>query len=467
MKRNIVITGGAGFIGSHVVRLFVNKYPDYKIINLDALTYAGNLANLKDIENKPNYRFVKMDICDFDAFYKLLQEEQIDGIIHLAAESHVDRSIKDPFTFARTNVMGTLSLLQAAKLYWESLPHPYHMSHGGPGTSATPGSETHEGAGTPAAPAAETLSHEGPSAATAAAPDAATPSAETLSHEGPAAPGSETHEAPSAATATAETPATSATPCEVECRFYHISTDEVYGALSMNRPEGVEPPFTTKASSGQHHLAYGDDFFYETTKYNPHSPYSASKASSDHFVRAFHDTYGLPTIVTNCSNNYGPYQFPEKLIPLFINNIRHRKPLPVYGRGENVRDWLFVEDHARAIDLIFHKGEVAQTYNIGGFNEWKNIDIIKVVINTVDRLLGRAEGEDMDLITYVSDRLGHDARYAIDSTKLQKELGWEPSLQFEEGIEKTVRWYLENQEWLDNVTSGEYREYYDNMYKDR
>ena len=418
MKRNIVITGGAGFIGSHVVRLFVNKYPDYKIINLDALTYAGNLANLKDIENKPNYKFVKMDICDFDAFYKLMQEEQIDGIIHLAAESHVDRSIKDPFTFARTNVMGTLTLLQAAKLYWESLPHPYHM--------------THEGPGTPAAPAAETLSHEGPGT--------------------PAAPAA---------------PATSATPCEVECRFYHISTDEVYGALSMNRPEGVEPPFTTKASSGQHHLAYGDDFFYETTKYNPHSPYSASKASSDHFVRAFHDTYGLPTIVTNCSNNYGPYQFPEKLIPLFINNIRHRKPLPVYGRGENVRDWLFVEDHARAIDLIFHKGEVAQTYNIGGFNEWKNIDIIKVVINTVDRLLGRAEGEDMDLITYVSDRLGHDARYAIDSTKLQKELGWEPSLQFEEGIEKTVRWYLENQEWLDNVTSGEYREYYDNMYKDR
>ncbi len=415
MKRNIVITGGAGFIGSHVVRLFVNKYPDYKIINLDALTYAGNLANLKDIENKPNYRFVKMDICDFDAFFKLMQEEQIDGIIHLAAESHVDRSIKDPFTFARTNVMGTLSLLQAAKLYWESLPHPYHMTHGGP-SAATP---------------------------------SATPTAET-----PASP----------ATPAAETPAT---PCEVECRFYHISTDEVYGALSMNRPDGVEPPFTTKASSGQHHLAYGDDFFYETTKYNPHSPYSASKASSDHFVRAFHDTYGLPTIVTNCSNNYGPYQFPEKLIPLFINNIRHRKPLPVYGRGENVRDWLFVEDHARAIDLIFHKGEVAQTYNIGGFNEWKNIDIIKVVINTVDRLLGRAEGEDLNLITYVTDRLGHDARYAIDSTKLQKELGWEPSLQFEEGIEKTVRWYLENQEWLDNVTSGEYREYYDNMYKDR
>lgn len=377
-KRNIVITGGAGFIGSHVVRLFVNKYPEYNIINLDKLTYAGNLANLKDIEDKPNYKFVKMDICDFDAFYQLMQDEQIDGIIHLAAESHVDRSIKDPFTFARTNVMGTLALLQAAKLYWESLPERYEGK-----------------------------------------------------------------------------------------RFYHISTDEVYGALTMNHPEGIKPPFTTTASSTEHHLAYGDDFFYETTKYNPHSPYSAAKASSDHFVRAYHDTYGMPTIVTNCSNNYGPYQFPEKLIPLFINNIRHRKPLPVYGKGENVRDWLFVEDHARAIDVIFHNGKIAETYNIGGFNEWKNIDIIKVVINTVDRLLGRKEGEDMDLITYVTDRLGHDARYAIDSTKLQKELGWEPSLQFEEGIEKTVRWYLDNQEWMDNITSGDYEKYYEEMYKRR
>ena len=235
----------------------------------------------------------------------------------------------------------------------------------------------------------------------------------------------------------------------------------------MNHPEGIKPPFATTASSAEHHLAYGDDFFYETTKYNPHSPYSASKASSDHFVRAYHDTYGMPTIVTNCSNNYGPYQFPEKLIPLFINNIRHRKPLPVYGKGENVRDWLFVEDHAHAIDLIFHKGNVAETYNIGGFNEWKNIDIIKVVIKTVDRLLGRKEGEDLNLITYVTDRLGHDARYAIDSTKLQKELGWEPSLQFEEGIEKTVRWYLENQEWMDNITSGEYERYYEEMYRGR
>ena len=396
-KRNIVITGGAGFIGSHVVRLFVNKYPEYNIINLDKLTYAGNLANLKDIEDRPNYKFVKMDICDFDAFYQLMQDEQIDGIIHLAAESHVDRSIKDPFTFAKTNVMGTLALLQAAKLYWESLPEGYEGK-----------------------------------------------------------------------------------------RFYHISTDEVYGALELSHPEGIEPPFTTTASSGEHHLAYGEDFFYETTKYNPHSPYSASKASSDHFVRAYHDTYGMPTIVTNCSNNYGPYQFPEKLIPLFINNIRQRKPLPVYGKGENVRDWLFVEDHARAIDIIFHEGKVDETYNIGGFNEWKNIDIIKTIIKVVDLILGRvalspelsalsikelithsslpeASYPDMNLITYVTDRLGHDARYAIDSTKLQRELGWNPSLQFEEGIERTVRWYLDNEKWLENITSGDYQDYYDTL----
>ena len=390
MKRNILITGGAGFIGSHVVRLFVNKYPEYTIINLDKLTYAGNLANLKDVEDKPNYKFVKMDICDFDAFYQLMQDEKIDGIIHLAAESHVDRSIKDPFTFAKTNVMGTLSLLQAAKLYWEQFNYVMPESH----------------------------------------------------HcvEGEARRGN-----------------------LIPCRFYHISTDEVYGALSMNHPEGIEPPFKTVASS-EGHKAYGDDFFYETTKYNPHSPYSASKASSDHFVRAYHDTYGMPTIVTNCSNNYGPYQFPEKLIPLFINNIRNRKPLPVYGKGENVRDWLFVEDHARAIDVIFHEGKINETYNIGGFNEWKNIDLIKVMIKTVDKILGNPEGYSLDLITYVTDRLGHDARYAIDSTKLQKELGWEPSLQFEEGIEKTVRWYLDNQEWMDNITSGEYERYYQEMY---
>ena len=391
MKRNIVITGGAGFIGSHVVRLFVNKYPDYNIINIDKLTYAGNLANLKDIEDKPNYKFVKMDICDFEAFYQLMQDEKIDGIIHLAAESHVDRSIKDPFTFARTNVMGTLSLLQAAKLYWEQFNY-----------------------------AIPVISSE----------------------------------------------AEGRVEKSIPCRFYHISTDEVYGALSMNHPEGIEPPFKTIASS-EGHKAYGDDFFYETTKYNPHSPYSASKASSDHFVRAYHDTYGMPTIVTNCSNNYGPYQFPEKLIPLFINNIRNRKPLPVYGKGENVRDWLFVEDHARAIDIIFHEGCINETYNIGGFNEWKNIDLIKVMIKTVDKILGNPEGYSLDLITYVTDRLGHDARYAIDSTKLQKELGWEPSLQFEEGIEKTVRWYLDHQEWMDNITSGEYEKYYQEMYRGR
>ena len=384
-SRTILITGGAGFIGSHVVRLFVNKYPDYRIINLDKLTYAGNLANLKDIEDRPNYRFVKMDICDFEGVLALMKEEKVDGVIHLAAESHVDRSIKDPFTFAQTNVIGTLSMLQAAKAYWEPLGYVIP-------------SEAKE---------------------------------------------------------------------SVPCRFYHISTDEVYGALEMTHPEGIEPPFTTKASSGEHHLAYGEKFFTEDLKYQPHSPYSAAKASSDHFVRAFHDTYGMPTIVTNCSNNYGPYQFPEKLIPLFVNNIRHRKPLPVYGKGENVRDWLFVEDHARAIDLIFHKGKVAETYNIGGFNEWKNIDIVKTLIRVTDRLLGRPEGADDDLITYVTDRAGHDLRYAIDSTKLQRELGWEPSLQFEEGIEKTIRWYLDNQEWLDNVTSGDYQKYYDEMYKGR
>lgn len=377
-KRNILITGGAGFIGSHVVRLFVNKYPDYHIINLDKLTYAGNLANLHDIKDKPNYTFIKADICDFGTVLEIIRKFNVDGIIHLAAESHVDRSIKDPFTFANTNVIGTLSMLQAARIHWESQEKPWEING-------------------------------------------------------------------------------------VPCLFYHISTDEVYGALEITAPDGLESPFSTKASSAHHHV-YGEKFFTEENSYHPHSPYSASKAASDHFVRSFHDTYGMPTLVTNCSNNYGPYQFPEKLIPLFINNIRHRKPLPVYGRGENVRDWLFVEDHARAIDTIFHKGQVADTYNIGGFNEWKNIDLIKVLVNTVDRQLGRAEGEDLGLITFVTDRKGHDMRYAIDSRKLQKELGWEPSLQFEKGIELTVRWYLENQEWLDNVTSGDYLKYYENMY---
>lgn len=376
--KNILITGGAGFIGSHVVRLFVNKYPECRIVNLDKLTYAGNLANLKEVETRPNYQFVRADISDLDEMRRIIREYEIEGIIHLAAESHVDRSIKDPFTFARTNVMGTLALLQAAKEYWESRPERYDNK-----------------------------------------------------------------------------------------LFYHISTDEVYGALELTDPQGVESPFATKASSECHHLAFGTEFFLETTRYNPHSPYSASKASSDHFVRAYHDTYGMPTLVTNCSNNYGPYQFPEKLIPLFINNIRHGKPLPVYGKGENVRDWLYVEDHARAIDTIFHHGKVAETYNIGGFNEWKNIDLIRVIIRTVDRLLGKPEGESERLITYVTDRPGHDMRYAIDSRKLQRELGWEPSLQFEEGIEKTVRWYLDNQEWMDNVTSGDYLKYYESMYAGR
>ncbi len=369
-RRSILVTGGAGFIGSHVARLLVNKYPDYKIVNLDKLTYAGNLANLRDLENKPNHIFVKADICDLDAVRKVIRGHSVDGIIHLAAESHVDRSIRDPFIFAKTNVLGTLTLLQAAREFWEPQGWSGKL-------------------------------------------------------------------------------------------FYHISTDEVYGALKVTLPEG--DPAGHESGGGP----FGDTFFTEESKYQPHSPYSASKASSDHFVRAWHDTYGMPVIVTNCSNNYGPFQFPEKLIPLFINNIRERRPLPVYGKGENVRDWLYVEDHARAIDLIFHKGKVAETYNIGGFNEWKNIDLVKVLVRTVDRQLGRAECADDDLITFVADRKGHDMRYAIDSSKLKAELGWEPSLRFEEGIEKTVRWYLDNGEWLDSVTSGEYLRYYDDMYKNR
>ena len=348
----ILVTGGAGFIGANFVHYQLKEHPEERVVCLDALTYAGNLENLTEALQNPRFRFVKGDIADRETVNALFEEEKPDIVVNFAAESHVDRSIKDPFTFAQTNVMGTLSLLQAAKVSWDG------------------------------------------------------------QYDGK--------------------------------RFYHISTDEVYGALKFD-----------------------GTFFTETTKYDPHSPYSASKASSDHFVRAFHDTFGMPTLVTNCSNNYGPYQFPEKLIPLFINNIRHNKPLPVYGKGENVRDWLYVVDHARAIDLIFHNGKVAETYNIGGFNEWKNIDLIRVLIKTVDRLLGRPEGASEKLITYVTDRAGHDLRYAIDSTKLKNELGWEPSLQFEEGIEKTVKWYLDNQEWLDQVTSGDYQGYYERMYGNR
>ena len=329
-KLNILITGGAGFIGSHVVRHFVESYPMYNIVVLDKLTYAGNLDNLKDVEHRPNYTFVQGDICDFELVSEIMRKHNIGGVIHLAAESHVDRSISNPFEFAETNVMGTLSLLQSARLYWESLPEKYDGKI-----------------------------------------------------------------------------------------FYHISTDEVYGALPL-----------------------GEGVFTEQTPYAPHSPYSASKASSDHFVRAYHDTYGMPTIISNCSNNYGPNQYPEKLIPLCIKNICEGKLLPVYGKGENVRDWLYVEDHARAIDLIYHEGKAGDTYNIGGSNEWRNIDLVKLLVKEVDRQLGNEEGDSLSLITYVADRLGHDARYAIDSTKLQSELGWKPSWSFEEGIKKTVKWYI-------------------------
>lgn len=346
--KKIIVTGGAGFIGSHVVRRMVNTYPDYEILNLDLLTYAGNLENLKDIEDKPNYRFIKGDIVDADFIEKLFEEENPYGIIHLAAESHVDRSITNPIDFVMTNVIGTVNLLNAARNTWKGA----YDKH----------------------------------------------------------------------------------------RFYHVSTDEVYGALGDN------------------------GMFTEETSYDPHSPYSASKASSDHFVRAYHDTYGMDIVISNCSNNYGSHHFPEKLIPLSINNIKHRRPIPIYGKGENVRDWLWVEDHARAIDVIFHKAATGSTYNIGGNNEWKNIDLIYLLCSIMDRKLNREEGESASLITFVQDRAGHDLRYAIDSTKLQRDLGWTPSITFEEGLEKTVDWFLENEEWLDNVTSGNYLAYYKKQY---
>jgi len=351
LKKSILITGGAGFIGSHLVRLFVNKYPDYQIINLDNLTYAGNLANLTDIEKKENYSFVKGDIVDAEFIGHFFEENEIDGIIHLAAESHVDRSISNPIEFVMTNVVGTVNLLNAAKLKWKD---------------------------------------------------------------------------------------------NIDGKlFYHVSTDEVYGSLGE------------------------EGFFYENTNYDPHSPYSASKASSDHFVRAYHDTYKLPVVISNCSNNYGSFQFPEKLIPLAINNIKNNKAIPVYGKGENVRDWLWVEDHARAIDTIFHSGKIGDTYNIGGFNEWKNIDLIKLLCKIMDNKLMRNEGTSEKLISYVTDRAGHDLRYAIDASKLTGDLGWKPSLQFEEGLEKTVDWYLKNEDWLKNITSGDYKKYYDSQYASR
>jgi dTDP-glucose 4,6-dehydratase len=352
--KKILITGGAGFIGSHVVRRFVNQYPDYHIVNLDALTYAGNLENLRDIDQAPNYTFAKGDITDVAFLDSLFAEHDFYGVIHLAAESHVDRSISDPLAFVVTNVLGTVNLLNAARKAWKDDLH-------------------NRGA--------------------------------------------------------------------TNRLFYHVSTDEVYGELH-------DP----------------NEFFLETTRYDPRSPYSASKASSDHFVRAYHSTYKMPVVISNCSNNYGPNHFPEKLIPLMIHNIMQNKPLPVYGKGENVRDWLYVEDHARAIDVIFHKGKQGETYNIGGHNEWKNLDLVLLLCKIMDEKLGRPEGTSRQLITYVTDRAGHDLRYAIDATRLKTELGWEPSLQFEEGLDKTVDWYLRNQQWLTNVTSGNYQKYYEEMY---
>lgn len=355
IKKNILITGGAGFIGNHVVRLFTKRYPDSLIVNADALTYAGNLNSLRDVEEYPNYKFEKIDICQFEEVLNLLRKYKIDTIVHLAAESHVDRSIKDPFVFARTNVMGTLSLLHAAKTFWEADCGGYQNK-----------------------------------------------------------------------------------------LFYHVSTDEVYGSLGLK-----------------------DAPFNENNRYEPHSPYSASKASSDHFVRAYHDTYGMPILISNCSNNYGPYQFPEKLIPLCIHNIKNNKPIPVYGKGENIRDWLYVEDHAQAIASIIEKGQNGQTYNIGGNNQWRNIDLIETIISITDRLLDRPQGASKRLISFVTDRAGHDLRYAIDASKITSEIGWTPQHTFDNALEKTIRWYLSNQEWLKNVTSGDYQRYYNDMYLNR
>ena len=391
MKRNILITGGAGFIGSHVVRLFVGKYPDYRIINLDRLTYAGNLANLRDVENRPNYTFVKGDICDYDAMRSLFAEYDIDGVIHLAAESHVDRSIRDPFTFARTNVMGTLTLLQAAREHWNG------------------------------------------------------------AWEGR--------------------------------RFHHISTDEVYGSLSKDyidpQPLEITDADVRKVVTGRTDLhTYGKRFFTETTPLDPRSPYSASKTSADMFVRAYHETYGMPVNITRCSNNYGPYHFPEKLIPLIIKNILAGQKLPVYGKGDNVRDWLYVEDHAKAIDAVLERGRIGEVYNVGGFNEEQNINIVKLIIDIIARIM-REEPEyrrvlktdvkniNEDLITFVGDRPGHDMRYAIDPSKIARELGWYPETPFTVGIEKTVRWYLDHQDWVDEVVSGDYQKYYEQMYGNR
>jgi dTDP-glucose 4,6-dehydratase len=403
--KTIIITGGAGFIGSHVVRLFVTKYPEYRIVNLDALTYAGNLENLKDVEASPNYVFERANILDTEALDRIFDTYQPDGVIHLAAESHVDRSIVSPLDFVYTNVVGTVNLLNVAKKHWALSSDKLALRQAQSDSAGQPFDKLRVTGGTTGQPGDTVALRQ------------AQPFDRLRVTE-------------------------SNSPFEGKL-FYHISTDEVYGAL-------------------------GDTgFFTEETPYDPHSPYSASKASSDHFVRAYHDTYGLPVIVSNCSNNYGPNHFPEKLIPLMINNVIHNKPLPVYGDGLYTRDWLFVKDHARAIDTIFHNGKVGETYNIGGFNEWRNIDLVKLLCKLMDEKLGRESGESESLVVYVKDRPGHDRRYAIDASKINKELGWKPSVTFEEGLSQTIDWYLENSEWLKNVTSGTYQHYYEDMYAGR